>query len=556
MKFLDVKKFCWLSAAAVNANFAKQCLSEEVGSQKNNKTCAVVSATTTFTYKSNDSYEYLVRNWKCRGNESKKNLTEFLHEVMVALSVANITILKKRGNKEWICYVNASVKNCCFRQEQTCRHKEINETNHETINIFVFLLIYMIAGVLSLAGNAVVFNRTLRVLHHRRNVLSTVQRVHNILLLNLAMADFLMGLYLSILALLKLLDKTGNFPEIRGMLRFTPLCSFLGILNFISSQVSVTMLVTMASFRLQSVRKPYKRVNERTATSSAALCWFVWLLLAIIPVINTDELQKIFVKQVKFQIISPSNVTQQTHDNVNYESLKGIVSNVLNASDTDCVLPASPSWSVLITLAKNFQLYGNETLLGFYNRQSWCGVNYMVNRNQPSDSYTLTIVSYNFVAFVYIAACYVYILCKTSNNNGCNNFKRYLNQVSAHFPHSSHEPENNEKGTKYTKPKEDEKMHKLIARILITDFICWVPLCLLSFSHAACSSPDSADKCLKGKRRLLSLICLVLVPLNSFVNPLLYSERLRNSLANVRMRLIGERLRTHVENIALTKLEI
>jgi len=511
----------------------------------------VVSAATTFTYKSSNSYVYSVRKWKCRGNESKRNLAEFRNDDTAVPNKTSFIIPKKRGKREWTCYVNVSVKNCFFRQGRIFRPKQKNRTDDDAIDISDFLPIYMSAGVLSLAGNAVVFSRCLQILHHKRNALSTVQRVHNILLLNLATADFLMGLYLSILALLKLLGKTVTFPAIQGIRRFTPLCSFIGILHFISSQVSVTMLVIMASFRLQSVRKPYMQVKSRTATLSAALCWFVWLLLALIPVINTDELQKIFVKNVKFQILSPSNVTRQTHDSVNYERLKRIVSNVLNASDADCVLPTSPSWSVLITLAKKLQLYGNETLLGFYNKQGWCGVNYMVSLNQRSDIYTLIIVSCNFVAFAYIATCYVYILCKTSNNNGCNVLKCYLNQVSSHFSRHSHEPEN-EEGTQTLKSKENEKMHKLVALILITDFICWVPLCLLSFSYAACNSPVFSKKCLKGKRKLLSWISLVLVPLNSFVNPLLYSERLRNCLANVRTRIIGVRLRTHFENIALT----
>jgi len=82
------------------------------------------------------------------------------------------------------------------------------------------------------------------------------------------------------------------------------------------------MLVMMTTFRVQSGRKPYKHVHSLTATLCVALCWFVWLLVALIPVINTGELQKIFVKNVKFEIISPFNVTQQRYDNVDYQSLK------------------------------------------------------------------------------------------------------------------------------------------------------------------------------------------------------------------------------------------
>jgi len=506
-----------------------------------------VSSIHSFIHESNDTCAYSAHKWKVGESENKANCFKLLDNKDSAVDKA--TTSENSGKKTWMYLVNANTSRncCCFGDYKTCSSQRKKKIEIDLAFFFIFLPIYMIVGILILVGNAFVLLRTSSVLHYKSNVLTSVQHIHNILLLNLATADFLMGLYLSIVSLLELLGATGTFPVIESM---TTLCSFLGILNFISSQVSVTMLVIMASFRLQSVRKPYKRVNSRTATLSAALCWFVWLLLALIPVINTDELQKMFVKKVKFQILSPCNVTQQTHDSVNYERLKRIVANVLNASDVDCVLPASPSWSVLITLAKQLQLYGNETLLGFYNKQGWCGMKYIISLDQRSDFYTLTIVSCNFVAFVYIAACYAYILCKTSNNNGCNTFKHYLNQVSSHISRRSNEPENNEEGTQTVKSKEDEKLHKLVALILITDFLCWMPICLLSFSYAACS--DSRNKCLKGKRILLSLISFALVPLNSLVNPLLYSERLRNCLPNVRMRIIGERLRTRVRNIALT----
>jgi len=66
------------------------------------------------------------------------------------------------------------------------------------------------------------------------------------------------------------------------------------------------MLVMMTTFSVQSIRKPYKHVHSLTATLCVALCWFVRLLVALIPVINTDELQKIFIKILRFEIKSPS----------------------------------------------------------------------------------------------------------------------------------------------------------------------------------------------------------------------------------------------------------
>ena len=444
---------------------------------------------------------------------------------------------------------NATWKICSFRKKKSFRFKDKNEADDDPTNISYFLPIYMIAGVFGLPGNTAVLFRTSYVLHYKRNVLSSVQHIHNILLLNLAIADLLMGLYLCIFALLKILGKTGTFPEIQAMLRFTSLCSFLGILNFISSQVSVTMLVIMTTFSVQSIRKPYKHVHSSTATLCAALCWFVWFLVALIPVINTDELQKIFVKKVRFEIISPSNVTQQRHVIVSYKRLMRIVSNPLRTASADCVLPASPSWRVLVTLAKRSQLYGNETLLGYYNKQIWCSVSYFVNINQRSSFYTLSIVACNFAAFAYIAASYCFIAYRTSKTSCCAVVMQCLKQKLTICSVHCLVPQNNEAIAQSAKSKEDEKMHKLITLIIATDFICWVPVCFLSFLYAACTAPNSAVKCLKRKHRLLSLIAIVCVPLNSFINPLLYSASLRNCFIDVCRRIIGNHFNRKSESI-------
>ena len=140
---------------------------------------------------------------------------------------------------------------------------------------------------------------------------------------------------------------------------------------------------------------------------------------------------------------------------------------------------------------------------------------------------------------LYIAAWYCFIAYRTSKTSFCAVVMQCLKQKLTICSVHCLVPQNNEAIAQSAKSKEDEKMHKLITLIIATDFICWVPVCFLSFLYAACTAPNSAVKCLKRKHRLLSLIAIVCVPLNSFINPLLYSASLRNCFIDVCRRILG-----------------
>ena len=71
------------------------------------------------------------------------------------------------------------------------------------------------------------------------------------------------------------------------------------------------------------------------------------------------------------------------------------------------------------------------------------------------------------------------------------------------------------------------KMHKRIARLVLTDFMCWVPLCIISFcSLAGVSTPSW----------VYSFTVVVLLPINSALNPLLYSDVISNIFMRVKKR--------------------
>lgn len=132
-----------------------------------------------------------------------------------------------------------------------------------TLQIFIWIL-----GILAFFGNIMVVAW--------RSILREDNRVHSFLLTNLAISDFLMGLYLLIIAI-KDVQWQGEYFKHDFSWRTGQLCQFAGVLSMISSEVSVAMLAIITADRLVCIVFPF-RFKRLSVKRVYILCAFVWLL--------------------------------------------------------------------------------------------------------------------------------------------------------------------------------------------------------------------------------------------------------------------------------------
>ena len=114
-------------------------------------------------------------------------------------------------------------------------------------------------------------------------------RVQSILLSNLAMADFLMGLYMLILAVLDTMWK-GEYFKYDVWWRISPGCQFVGAISMLSSEVSVAMLTITTADRLVCVVFAL-RLNRLTVKSAYIIClcvWVVGIIISILPITGIE----------------------------------------------------------------------------------------------------------------------------------------------------------------------------------------------------------------------------------------------------------------------------
>ena len=139
--------------------------------------------------------------------------------------------------------------------------------------------------------------------------------------------------------------------------------------------------------------------------------------------------------------------------------------------------------------------------IGFYGSDSVCIFKYLVTKSDPQHIYSLFIILLNFVSFVLITVCYIVIQYYATRSSDKVTIKTAATR------------------------RRDFKLQTKISIIIATDFLCWVPflaICLLHFFETIDASS------------WYPLFSIIILPLNSVINPLLYSNIITGGMNSVR----------------------
>ena len=393
--------------------------------------------------------------------------------------------------------------------------------------IFLTILLWII-GPLSFFGNLYIFSTTVNVLI-KKKLPNKIALIHHIMITNLAVADGLMGIYLMSLCVVSAYV-SGNFCMIEKTWRASYLCKIMGTFVIVSTQASVFILLLMGVFRLYTILKPFERQFSSNCysyiTKSLIIVWIFAISLGLLPwVLNfsnthyyfkslffeTDSVLKSdydkFAEKIALQFQrnnSKKNLTIFRFENVS-------VNGVLKRRQFE------------INLKPNLKYEGE---LGFYSKNAICLPNYLTRSNEPGWKLTLFIITLNFVCFIVMAVMYFLIvwyshpkrhpLLRSSTINRKNAAK--LNFLKCKF-------------------------HCRVARLILTDFLCWIPLCCLSYAHF--SGIDYGEM-------MIAICGIVLLPINSALNPILYSD-LYDSLVACSEKYFPNNLRASFSKFSMKK---
>ncbi|XP_039263413.2 uncharacterized protein LOC120339372 isoform X2 [Styela clava] len=361
-------------------------------------------------------------------------------------------------------------------------------SRHRMIKNMILSVAVWLIGILALVGNITVMYNTVKKLRSRRRF-SAMMRSNYILVLNLATADFLMGIYLLALAIQNAATD-GKYCRYDREWRTGSTCASLGSLAMISIQASVCFLVILTTYRMISLLKPLhvESLKVRYTIGFVVLAWFFSLIVAIAP--RLPDFKNYFVSSV---FISPGVYFFNTNTPTKKE-METFSRTLLIYSNGSMVSTDSMSWQQIRDTVDN-HYPGNWPELhilgefGYYSSHSVCLPRLFVKVNDSAWLYSIFIMIFDLISFLYIMTSYIIIYHDAARQGAMGQNRAAI--------------------------EENRTLQARITRLVLADFFCLVPVCLTAFLSVLGVEINPVA---------YAIAAIVLLPINSALNPILYSN--------------------------------
>ena len=350
-------------------------------------------------------------------------------------------------------------------------------------------------GSLAVFSNFIIIVKSLVTLKRCK---TSVAMINKLLIIMIALGDFLVGCYLFIIAIYDgiAFQRSYCLNQITWIISFE--CSAVGIFSTIGSQVSLFAMTGLSVIRLHGIWNSMRvpgGVNIKKSLQVAAAMFSLVVAsaaIAVIPVIKKFE--DFFVNGVKF--LDELKIFIGTP---NKEKVFDVIGAYYGRTKE-----ATLKWDLMIRMVRNMFTHDYEdhiervAKVDFFGNDGVCLFKYFVQNDDPQRSFVWGILALNFICFLFISLSYLLIGISSRRSSksvaGSNN--RQMN-------------------------KRNRRMDQKIAIIIVTDFLCWIPFIVICVLHSV-GILDATP--------WYSLFSMVILPINSVINPLLYDDVLTEAI--------------------------
>ena len=377
------------------------------------------------------------------------------------------------------------------RDEKNCKHNEnsVFSSEQEMIANPTLKSCFWIMCVAVISGNLYVITSTTHFLKIAK--LNTASKYQHLIILNISIADMIMGIYLLSIAVYSVCY-SGYYGQIDLEWRSSLHCSLIGSLAVLSSEASCFFMVLLTSTRLYAVYQPFSTLSISTRKYKLAIIsvWLMAFIIAVLPIPH-QKFSYFVQNKVEFSNLFTRSKTWNKEKVTKFACRLAVLKNKsmeCNCNDWD---------STKSFLKTNDPEYSPGAEFGYYGQTSVCMPRFYVYRGESAWEYSFAIVTVNFLCFFFIAISYICMFIKAKENKlGIRNNQR---------------------------EKQQSRMQRRILRIIITDFSCWIPICIMAFVKLGGYHVDDVAYIVSAG---------LLLPINSAFNPLLYSSLLNKLKEN------------------------
>ena len=349
-----------------------------------------------------------------------------------------------------------------------------------------------IIGFLAIVANLVIIGKSVSTLRRCR---TTAALINRLLIILIALGDLLIGCYLVVIATYDAFIFKKGYCKRQVSWITSHECSVIGVLSTIGSQISLFSMTGLSLVRIHGIWNSMSipgEVNLMKSLKIAAAMMFLAIgsaTIAFIPVV--DGLEDYFVNGLKFS--KGLKIFTGTPDK---STLLKVIQAYHGRTEERTL-----RWKTMIAMVREMfshdldyeDLTTEVATVDFYGNDGVCLFKYFVHNEDPQKFFVGGILFLNFICFVFISISYLFIgiLSRGSSNSLASS-------------------QNNQQIT-----QRNRRLNQRIAIIITTDFLCWVPfivICILHFLEVIDATP------------WYSIFSMVILPINSVINPFLYDS--------------------------------
>jgi len=196
----------------------------------------------------------------------------------------------------------------------------------------------------------------------------------------------------------------------------------------------------------------------------------------------------------------------------------------------------------LLKILQHLKLVSKSpSFYNYYQEKSLCAPSLYLRSVDDHRFFGLSLLAFNFTAFFYLLVAYLSICYKSIKGKSfmfcccccccCSGLRK--------------------DGDHSARDIEDRRLQCRVFFIIVTDLLCWIPAALLGFWYTAfADDPKLRQSCqfMMSVMPSLGKVTGILIPINSVVNPLVYTSTF-NSVINVVFKLCGiKQIKTEDQN--------
>ena len=335
-----------------------------------------------------------------------------------------------------------------------------------------------------------------------RKCRTTIALTNKTLIIMISVGDLLVGSYLLLVSVYNEFVYGKKYCKVQLQWLASNLCNAFGITSTIGSQLSLFAMTVLSLTRAHGIVNSMRIPGEVTAKSALKITLVCLILLAVSiavavpPVLQNFE--DFFINGFNYDAdlkLFIGLVDKATHFKVFKEYYGRMKHKILSWDMIDEMVGGMFSHDPDL---QDFTKSRAE--IGFYGNDGVCLFKYFIRKTDPQQAFVWTILVINFCCFLIISICYIIIATLSMKSS---------KMVSSR----KNDPAR----------LRSRRMNRKISIIITTDFACWVPfivICVLHYVELFDATP------------WYSVFSVIILPINSVINPLLYNDFIMNYVIN------------------------